>query len=332
MIPDKRTMSNNILIIAEGRAEGLRKVSFELVNVAQQLAAALGGTVEGAVVGSNVGAWADTLAKSGVSQVYAADDAGLQNFAPESYTTALTEIIKTAQPAIVMFGATGWGKEVSARVAARLDWGLATDCTAAQIENGALVLTRPVYAGKAIAQVKASGFPVMVSMRPNLVPPAEADKSAAPVRVVPVTLKEPRARVVETVVKAKSKVDLGEAGIVVSGGRGVKGPEGFEPLNELADTLNAAVGASRAAVDAGWIDYTHQVGQTGKTVSPKLYVAAGISGAIQHLAGMSSSKVIVAINKDPDAPIFKIADYGIVADLFDVVPALNTAIKKVQGS
>lgn len=325
-------MSNHILIIAEGRAEGLRKVSFELVNVAQQLANALGGTVQGAVVGSNVGAWAEQLAKTGVEKVFAADNPALENFAPESYAAALAEIINRSQPAIVLFGATGWGKEVSARVAAKLDWGLATDCTAAQIENGALVLTRPMYAGKAIAQVQATSFPVMVSMRPNLVPPAEADKAAAPIEAVNLTLKEPRARVVETVVKQKSKVDLGEASIVVSGGRGVKGPEGFVPVNDLADTLNAAVGASRAAVDAGWIDYTHQVGQTGKTVAPKLYIAAGISGAIQHLAGMSSSKVIVAVNKDPDAPIFKIADYGIVGDLFDVLPALNAEIKKVQGT
>ncbi len=325
-------MSNNILIIAEGRAEGLKKVSYELVNMAQTLAAALGGAVEGAVVGSNVGAWAETLAKTGVTKVYVADDKGLEHFAPESYTTALAAIINAAQPAIVMFGATGWGKEVSARVAARLDWGLATDCTAAQIENGALVLTRPVYAGKAIAHVQAKSFPVMVSMRPNLVPPAEADKPAAPLQTVAVALTAPRAQVVETMVKEKSKVDLGEANVVISGGRGVKGPEGFAPLNELADTLNAAIGASRAAVDAGWIDYSHQIGQTGKTVAPKLYIAAGISGAIQHLAGMSSSKVIVAINKDPDAPIFKIADYGIVADLFDVLPALNGEIKKIQGS
>jgi len=325
-------MSNNILIIAEGRAEGLRKVSFELVNVAQQLAAALGGTAQGAVLGSNVSAWAETLAKTGIAQVYVIDDAGLADFAPESYTTALAAVITQADPAIVLFGATGWGKEVSARVAARLDWGLVTDCTRAQVVNGALVLTRPVYAGKAIAQVRAKAFPVMVSMRPNLVPPVEADKPAAPIQSVAVALKGPRAQVVETVVKQKSKVDLGEASIVVSGGRGVKGPEGFAPLEELADTLNAAVGASRAAVDAGWIDYTHQVGQTGKTVSPTMYIAAGISGAIQHLAGMSSSKVIVAINKDPDAPIFKIADYGIVGDLFEVVPALNAAIKKVQGS
>ena len=259
-------MSNNILIIAEGRAEGLKKVSFELVNIAQTLAAALGGTVQGAVIGSNVGAWADALAKTGVTKVFVAENAALENFAPECYADALAQVMQQAQPAIVLFGATGWGKEVSARAAAKLDWGLATDCTAAQIENGALVLTRPVFAGKAIAQVKANGFPVMVSMRPNIIPPVDADKAAAPIENVALTLKAPRAQVVETVVKQKSKVDLGEASIVVSGGRGVKGPEGFVPLNELADTLNAAVGASRAAVDAGWIDYTHQVGQTGKTV------------------------------------------------------------------
>lgn len=323
-------MSNDILIVAEGRVEGLRKVSFELVNVAQQLAGALGGNAVGAVVGNNVGVWADTLAKTGVAKVYVVDNPGLEHFAPESYTSALAQVIRAAQPAIVLFGATGWGKEVSARTAARLDWGLVTDCTEAKIENGALLLTRPIYAGKAIAHVRAKGFPVMVSMRPNIIPPVEATAAAAPVETVAVTFKEPRAKVVETVVKAKSKVDLGEAGIVVSGGRGVKGAEGFATVQELADTLGGAMGASRAAVDAGWIDYTHQVGQTGKTVSPKLYIAAGISGAIQHLAGMSSSKVIVAINKDADAPIFKIADYGIVGDLFEVLPALNAEVKKLE--
>ena len=322
-------MGNNILIIAEGRAEGLKKVSFELVNTAQQLAQSLGGEVQGAVVGSNVGAWAETLAKTGVTQVYVADNAALEKFAPETYADALAQIIRAANPALVLFGATGWGKEVSARTAAKLDWGLVTDCTAAKIENGSLVLTRPIYAGKAIANVRAKKFPVMVSMRPNIVPAVEANQAGAPIQNIAVTLKEPRARVVEQVATTKSKVDLGEASIVVSGGRGVKGPEGFAPVQELADTLGGALGASRAAVDAGWIDYTHQVGQTGKTVAPKLYIAAGISGAIQHLAGMSSSKVIVAINKDPDAPIFKIADYGIVGDLFTVLPALNDEIKKL---
>ena len=322
-------MSNNILIIAEGRAEGLKKVAFELVNTAQQLAAALGGSVQGAVVGNNVGAWAETLAKTGVTKVFVADNAALEKFAPETYADALAQLVRAADPAIVLFGATGWGKEVSARTAAKLDWGLVTDCTSAHIQNGALVLARPIYSGKAIAHVRAKKLPVMVSIRPNIVPAVEANQNGAPIQNIPVTLKEARARVVEQVVAAKSKVDLGEASIVVSGGRGVKGPEGFAPVQELADTLGGALGASRAAVDAGWIDYTHQVGQTGKTVAPKLYIAAGISGAIQHLAGMSSSKVIVAVNKDPDAPIFKIADYGIVGDLFTVLPALNEEIKKL---
>jgi electron transfer flavoprotein alpha subunit len=324
-------MSNNVLVIAEGRAEGLRKVSFELVNVAQKLAAALGGVVEGAVVGSNVSGWANVLAKTGVAKVYAAENAALAQFAPESLASVLAEIIRRADPDIVLFGASGWGKELSARTAAKLDWGLVTDCTEANIENGALVLRRPIYAGKAIAHVRAASFPVMVSIRPNIIPPVEANAAPAPIERVSVTLQEPRAKVVETVVNAKSKVDLGEASVVVSGGRGVKGPEGFEPVQELADALGGAMGASRAAVDAGWIDYTHQVGQTGKTVAPKLYIAAGISGAIQHLAGMSSSKVIVAINKDPDAPIFKIADYGIVGDLFEVLPALTAEVKKLPG-
>jgi electron transfer flavoprotein alpha subunit len=218
---------------------------------------------------------------------------------------------------------------VSARAAAKLDLGLVTDCTEAAVVDGTLVLTRPVYSGKAIARVRAKQLPVMVSIRPNIIPPVETNLPAAPILQVPVSLKEPRAKVVEKVSKAKAKVDLGEANIVVSGGRGVKGPEGFVPVQELADTLGGAMGASRAAVDAGWIDYTHQVGQTGKTVAPKLYIAAGISGAIQHLAGMSSSKVIVAVNKDPDAPIFKIADYGIVGDLFQVLPALTEQVKKL---
>lgn len=324
-------MSNNVLIIAEGRADGLRKVSYELVNAAQPLANALGGTVLGGVIGSNVGSWAEALAKTGVSKVYVVDNAQLEHFAPESAALALAELIHKADPAIVLFGASGWGKEISARTAAKLDWGLVTDCTAAKLENGALVLTRPIYAGKAIAHVKAKHLPIMVSMRPNIIPPVQADAAAAPIEQVSVNLPEPRAKVVETVANAKSQVDLGEANIVVSGGRGVKGPEGFVPIQELADALGGALGASRAAVDAGWIDYTHQVGQTGKTVAPKLYIAAGISGAIQHLAGMSSSKVIVAINTDPDAPIFKIADYGIVGDLFQVVPALTAEVKHITA-
>lgn len=324
-----QTMSNNILVIGEGRAEGLRKVTLELVGVAAPLAQALGGCVEGALVGSNLGSWANAFAQTGIERLYLIDDKVLEQFAPEAYAAGVTEIIRRTDPKVILFGATGWGKEVSARVAAKLNLGLVTDCTAAEIKNNELQLTRPIYAGKAIAHVRAKQLPVIVSIRPNIFSPVEPAAVTAPIESMEAQLPQPRARVTESVKKEKSKVDLGEAKIVVSGGRGVKGPEGFVPLQQLADTLGAALGSSRAAVDSGWIDYTHQVGQTGKTVSPQLYIAAGISGAIQHIAGMSSSKVIVAINKDADAPIFKIADYGIVGDLFEVVPALDAELKNV---
>jgi electron transfer flavoprotein alpha subunit len=322
-------MANNVLIIGEGRPEGLRKVSFEMVTLANRLASSLGGAVEGVVVGSGVDGWATALAASGVVKVFQVDEPSLAEFSAEAFAAALADVIRLANPAVVLLGATGWGKGVSARTAAKLDLGLVTDCTGVEFENGSLMLTRPIYAGKAVAHVRAKALPVIVSVRPNIFPAAASAEAAAPIETVGVRLPAPRAKVLEAVQEVKTKVDLGEANIVVSGGRGVKGPEGFIPINELADTLGAAVGSSRAAVDAGWIDYTHQVGQTGKTVSPKLYIAVGISGAIQHLAGMSSSKVVVAINKDPDAPIFKVADYGIVGDLFEVLPPLIQEFKKV---
>ncbi|MBI5301325.1 MAG: electron transfer flavoprotein subunit alpha/FixB family protein [Chloroflexi bacterium] len=324
-------MANQILIVPEEREGALRKVSFELITVANELAHALGGAVDAAIIGSNVAANAQALATTGIAHVYAVDDSALALFAPETYTTALTEIIRKIAPSIVLFGATGFGKELGSRVAARLGWGLVTDCVGVKIENGALMMTRPIYAGKAMATVKAKALPVMLSVRPNIFPPAPASTNAstAPIENVAVSLPAPRARVVEKVMKESVAVDLAEAKVVVSGGRGVKNTEGFEIVKQLANTLGAAVGASRAAVDAGWIDYSTQVGQTGKTVAPQLYIAAGISGAIQHLAGMSSSKVIVAINKDPDAPIFQVADYGIVGDLFQVLPVLNEELKKV---
>jgi len=322
-------MANNILIVAEGRDGNLRKVSYELATIASEMAKGLGGAVDAVVIGGAVAKCAESLAKTGVVKVYQAESTALEHFAPESYTAVLADVIRKAQPAVILFGATGYGKELGARTAARLDMGLITDCTSYSVEGGTLVLKRPVYAGKAVATVKSKALPVMVSMRPNIFPPAAEVSASAPIEKVDVPAVTPRARVVEKVKKEAVAVDLAEAKIVVSGGRGAKSAEGFEPIKQLANTLGAAVGASRAAVDAGWIDYSTQVGQTGKTVAPKLYIALGISGAIQHLAGMSSSKVIVAVNKDPDAPIFKVADYGIVADLFDVVPVLNEEIKKV---
>jgi electron transfer flavoprotein alpha subunit len=322
-------MANNILIVAEGRDGNLRKISYELVTIATEMAKGLGGAVQAVVIGGSVAKCAESLAKTGVAKVYQAENAMIEQFVPELYTAVLADVIRKTQPAVILFGATGYGKELGARVAARLDMGLITDCTSYSVEGGALVVKRPVYAGKAVAIVRPKSLPVMVSMRPNIFPPAAESSASAPIEKVDVPATAPRARVVEKVKKEAVAVDLAEAKIVVSGGRGVKSTEGFEPIKALANTLGAAVGASRAAVDAGWIDYSTQVGQTGKTVAPKLYIALGISGAIQHLAGMSSSKVIVAVNKDPDAPIFKVADYGIVADLFDVVPVLNEEFKKV---
>ncbi len=322
-------MANNILIVAEGRDGALRKVSYELVTVANEMAKGLGGAVEAVVIGGAVAKCAASLAKTGVAKVYQAESAALEHFAPESYTTVLADVIRKVQPGVILFGATGYGKELGARVAARLDMGLITDCTSYAVEGGALVLKRPVYAGKAVATVKSKVLPVMVSIRPNIFAPAAEGSASAPIEKIDAPAGAPRARVVEKVKKEAVAVDLAEAKIVVSGGRGAKSAEGFAPIHALAKTLGAAVGASRAAVDAGWVDYSTQVGQTGKTVAPKLYIALGISGAIQHLAGMSSSKVVVAVNKDPDAPIFKVADYGIVGDLFDVVPVLNEEFKKV---
>ncbi len=322
-------MGNNILIVAEGRDGNLRKVSFELITVAKEMSASLGGAVEAVTLGHNMAKCAEALAKTGVSKVYLVDDPALETFAPESYKAALVEAIQKAQPAIILLPATGYGKELGAQVAAKLDLGLATDCTSFQFDNGSLNLKRPVFAGKAQATVKPKALPVMVSIRPNIFPPAAQDQPAASVDKLAMSIPPSRAKVVEKVKKESVDVDLAEAKVVVSGGRGVKSTEGFVPIRQLAKTLGAAVGASRAAVDSGWIDYSTQVGQTGKTVAPQLYIALGISGAIQHLAGMSSSKYIVAVNKDPDAPIFKVADYGIVADLFDVVPVLNEELKKV---
>ncbi|MBM3127071.1 MAG: electron transfer flavoprotein subunit alpha/FixB family protein [Chloroflexi bacterium] len=319
----------NILIIAEEREGTLRKVSYELVTVANEIAKGLGGAVEAFVIGNNVGACAEALAKTGVAKVYCADSPALAHFAPEVFAATLADAIRKAAPSVVLMPATGLGKELGAQVAAKLDWGVVTDCITFQVEGGALIFKRPVYAGKAMATIKAKTLPVIASFRPNIFPPAPAESAAAPIEKVEVAAITPRAQVIEKVKKEAVDVDLAEAKVVVSGGRGAKDANGFVQIREIAKMLGAAVGASRAAVDAGWIDYSTQVGQTGKTVAPQLYIALGISGAIQHLAGMSSSKVIVAVNKDPDAPIFQAADYGIVADMFEVMPVLKEELKKV---
>lgn len=317
-------MGNNVLVIAEQRDGILKKVAFEMLGVGAELAAALGGSVEAALLGSGLDGLPDTLAQYGATKVYVADDDSLASYSSEGYTDTLAGTIGQSEPAIVLVGATAMGRDLAPRLAARLGVGLASDCTALEIADGRLVATRPIFAGKALAKVKLNGDPQMATVRPNVLAAPEPNAAAtAAVEPVAALADSVRARVVDIVGAGEGEIDVAEADIIVTGGRGVDGPEGFAPIRSLAKTLGAAVGASRAAVDAGWIEHAHQVGQTGKTVTPNLYIACGVSGAIQHLAGMKTSKVIVAVNKDPEAPIFKLANYGIVGDLFEVVPLLE---------
>jgi electron transfer flavoprotein alpha subunit len=313
-----------VLVIAEQVDGEFRKVTFEALSAAVEL----GGDVAAAVLGSGIEQAAAELSTYGAARILVADDPALADYTVDAYSNVLADIIGQVNPEVVLTGATMQGKELAARLSARLDAALATDCTAVRIEGDQVVATRPMYGGKILADVALAGTPAVVALRPNIVSIRETPADGA-VETVAASVGE-----VKTQVKSKQletgKLDLTEAEIVVSGGRGMGGDD-YSVVESLADVLGAAVGASRSAVDEGWRPASDQVGQTGKTVSPNLYVACGISGAIQHLAGMSSSKVIVAINKDPEAPIFSKADYGIVGDLFDVLPELTEAVKKLKA-
>ena len=312
-----------VLVIAEQVDGVFRKVTFEALNAARQL----GGEVTAAVFGSGIEGAAAELGKYGAAKILVADDAALAEYTADAYTNMAAEVIGQVNPKVVIVGATTQGKELSARLSARLDAALASDCVAMKLVGDQVVATRPMYGGKILADVALSGTPAIVALRPNIVSVEEAPSDGA-IETVTANVGDVRAQVKSKQLET-GKIDLTEAEIVVSGGRGM-GSDDYSAIEALADTLGAAVGASRSAVDEGWRSASDQVGQTGKTVSPNLYIACGISGAIQHLAGMSSSKVIVAINKDPEAPIFSKADYGIVGDLFEVVPALTEEIKKIK--
>jgi electron transfer flavoprotein alpha subunit len=317
-------MGKNILVIAEQRDGALKKVAFEMLGAGAELAVALGGSLEAALLGSGMGDLANALPQYGATKVYVADDEELAAYSSEGYADTLATLIGQTEPAIILIGATAMGRDLGPRLAARLGVGLASDCIALEVADGRLLATRPIFAGKALAKVKLNGDPQMATVRPNvLAVPEPATSATATVEPVAALTDRVRAKVVNIAGAGEGEIDVAEADVIVSGGRGVAGPEGFAPVSSLAKTLGAAVGASRAAVDAGWIEHAHQVGQTGKTVTPNLYIACGISGAIQHLAGMKTSKAIVAVNKDPEAPIFKVANYGIVGDLFEVVPLLE---------
>ena len=321
-------MAKGVWIVAEQRDGALRKVSFELASTARKLADQLGEEVGAVLCGSGVEAMAAELAKYGVDKVYVADNAALEPYTTDAHATAVAKIVKENDPSILFLGASAQGKDLSASLVGKLATGMATDCTDVKIADGKLCAIRPMYAGKCFGEIAIDAFPQMASLRPNVFPIVECAKAGA-VAKFDAGLGEAKTKVAEVLKEAAGKIDVAEANVIVSGGRGMKGPEGYAILEELAGLLGAAVGASRAAVDAGWRPQADQVGQTGKVVSPNLYIACGISGAIQHLAGMSSSKYIVAINKDAEAPIFARADYGIVDDLFKVVPALTQEVKKL---
>jgi electron transfer flavoprotein alpha subunit len=327
-------MAQGVLVFIETRQGTVKKTSLEALSAGRKLADVLRETVVALCIGA-AGDPSAQLAQFGADQVLRTGPGSLDAYSPEAYSATVAQAAQKIQPRIILGSASAMGRDFLPRVAARLRVGLAQDCTGAKIDGGELECVRPIYAGKAYARVRLTRLPAIATLRPNVfsLGAPDASRTAQSEEFTPELVPEKiRAKVSSTTSSEGQKVELTEAGIIVSGGRGVKGPEHFPLIQALADALGGALGASRAAVDAGWIDHQHQVGQTGKTVSPTLYVACGISGAIQHLAGMSSSKFIVAINKDPEAPIFKLADYGIVGDLFAIVPALTEAVKKLKSS
>lgn len=326
-------MAQGVWIVAEQREGELRKISRELVSEGRRLADQLGQPLTALLLGSNIKEKSSELAKYGADKVMVADDERLATYTTDAYTSVIAELAQAHEPAIMLLGASVQGKDLAGRLAAKLGVGVAQDCVEFSVDGGNLVAKRPIYAGKAYATVTyTDSVPQIATARPNVLELNEPDESrSAEVVDAEFSLDDSqlKTKVVEFRQEAGGKIDLTEAERIVSGGRGMKGPENYNILEELADLIGATVGASRSAVDAGWRPHSDQVGQTGKVVAPNLYIACGISGAIQHLAGMSTSKVIVAINKDPEAPIFQKADYGIVGDLFEVVPALTEQIRKL---
>jgi electron transfer flavoprotein alpha subunit len=323
-----------IWVFIEQKNGKIQSVAYELLGKAQELSRKLGCSVSAVCIGNNLDDQLDELFWHGADNIYLVQAAELANFQDEPYTNILVELIKKHKPEIVLCGATAIGRSLISRVAIRVKAGLTADCTGLDIEPEKKILlqTRPAFGGNIMATIISPNYrPQMATVRHKVMQPMPPDKRRKG-KVIrenfDASLYASRAKLLDIVEEIESLVNLAEADIIVSGGRGMGGPENFKILEELAHVLGAAVGASRAAVDAGWMPYSHQVGQTGRTVAPKIYFACGISGQIQHLVGMQSAKIIVAINKDPDAPIFKVATYGIVADLFQIIPALTKRFKE----
>lgn len=329
MVMEGYSMSKKVLVLGEVREGSLRNVSFEAIAAGLQIAD--GGEVVGLLVGDAVADFTQELIAYGASRVITVEHPHLKNYTSDGYSQAILAVVEQENPEAIVFGHTSLGKDLSPKIASRLQSGLISDVTEIQGAGDDTVFVRPIYSGKAFEKVKIKDGIIFATIRPNNIPPLVKDDSrTGEVSSVSVDITNLRTIIKEVVRKSTEGVDLSEAKVVVAGGRGVKSGEGFEPLKELANLLGGAVGASRGACDAEYCDYSLQIGQTGKVVTPDLYIAAGISGAIQHLAGMSNSKVIVAINKDPEANIFKVADYGIVGDLFEVVPMLIEEFKALK--
>jgi len=326
----------DVWVFAEQKDGVLDSAAFELLGAGRELANKLGQELAAVLMGNKVRPLAQQLIAYGADKVYWVDAVALSHFNDELYADNLSYLTKRYKPNILLLAATVYGRSLAPRVAARLGTGLTADCTALEIDDDTknLVQTRPAFGGNLMATITCPNHrPQMATVRPRVMKPLEPDfERTGRILRQQVQVKEDlKTRVLEVIEEAGETVNLLEADIIVSGGRGLGNPENFALIEELAKTLGGAVGASRAAVDAGWIPYSHQVGQTGKTVGPKVYFACGISGAVQHLAGMSSSDIIVAINKDPDAPIFKVATYGIVGDALEILPLITKEFKKALG-
>jgi electron transfer flavoprotein alpha subunit len=322
-------MANKILAVIEQRNGIIKRSGFEAASVAADISRDLGGSADAVVVGDSISNL-NEVSKYGVQKIFHLKNEQLFNYSSSGYTEAISNLAKDIDYDILILANTTLGKDLAPRLSIKLDACCVVDCVKVNVNGGELNLTRPAYAGKALVDIKMLSNKKVITIRPNVfkAKPVETPASSG-IEVRELSSVNLKCKV-SSFKKSEGKLDVAEADIIVSGGRGMKGPENFHLIEELAEALGAAVGASRAVVDAGWRPHNEQVGQTGKTVSPTLYIACGISGAIQHLAGMSSSKYIVAINKDKDAPIFNIADYGITGDLFEIIPALTTEIKKIK--
>jgi electron transfer flavoprotein alpha subunit len=321
-------MNKKVLVFAETREGQLRNVTLECLSAAKQISSEE--NIHAVVFGSDAQKYAGKLAHYGADTVYLVENKQLDQYTNDAYTQALVQVVEEVKPDVIFLGHSAVGRDFAPRVATRLGLGMVSDITEITVDDDEIIFTRPIYAGKAFAKKKIVEDIILATIRANNIELSEPDDlRVANINNLTVEIKDLRTIIKDVVRKASSGVDLTEAKIIVSGGRGVKSEDGFKPLEELAEVLGGAVGASRGACDQQYCDYSMQIGQTGKVVTPDLYIACGISGAIQHLAGMSNSKIIVAINKDPEAPIFKVADYGIVGDLFEVVPLLSEEFKKI---